>query len=89
MKDTRHNILTAIYDLLDPLGLPVYSIIPDNEPEPFIYLAEIDTQELPGKDFFVYGGTVAVELYTGTQEYTGSLETILQLMEADHKRESF
>lgn len=73
MQDPRLAMLTTLKFMLDPIGLPVYSVVPSNSAEPFIYIGEIETQQDVNKDHFQLSGTFNVELYTGSNAYTGSL----------------
>lgn len=78
MKDVRHSILYSLTNVLADVGLPVWSYVPNNTEEPYIFIGDIDTQQLGNKDEFRIGGTFSVELYTGSNEWKGSLETPLE-----------
>ncbi len=73
MKDIRTQFLKKIYKDLQGVGIPVYSVIPNNEPNPFIYIGDITSGEIANKSQFHTSGTVTVEMFTGTEVYVGSL----------------
>lgn len=77
MKDFNFDILEQIKLLLDPIGLPIYSDLPDNSDTPFILMLTPTTTELPVKSNFVSGGIVSIELYSGTREWAGTIAPIL------------
>lgn len=74
MIDVRLPIQTELVTLLTPIGIPVYSFVPSNEPNPFIYIGDIETEQLIDKSTFRNIGTVNIELFTGTKQWTSSLE---------------
>ena len=82
MRDSRREILKQLIILLEPIGLPVYSVVPDNVPHPFIYIGSIQTQQTLNKQNFEILGTVEVELFTGTNEWSGSLDVPLGYLES-------
>lgn len=73
MIDPRTDIMTQIVANLTPLGLPIYNIVPSNENKPFIFIGQVQLEQLPNKSKFYNGGTVDVILYTGSSDWTGSL----------------
>jgi hypothetical protein len=78
LKDHKTILLQKLVALLAPIGLPVLSIIPDSHPKPFIFIGEIESDQSGAKGNFVLTGGFVVELYTGSQEWTGSLEQPLK-----------
>ncbi len=82
MLDSRTEILKQLKVLLDPIGLPVYSVVPDNEPNPFIFIGGIESQQTQNKGLFETTGTAMIELYTGTREWIGSLDIPLGYLRA-------
>lgn len=77
MKDPKGKILTALTTLLTPVGLPVYSVIPDNTDSPFIYIGDIELNEIPNKSEFTNNGSVAIELYSGSSKWTDTIAPLL------------
>ena len=82
MKDPKFKILEQLKTLLDPIGLPVFSVIPDNEPDPFIYIGDIEAEETPNKSRFNNMGSVAIELYSGSEKWTDSIAPLLVYVNA-------
>ena len=74
MIDSRKAIQEQLVLLLSPIGIPVYSFVPSNEPNPFIYIGDMENEQLIDKTNFRTMGTVNVELFTGTKQWKGSLE---------------
>lgn len=77
MKDSRHSIYEQLFDLLKPVGVPTYSVIPNNIDKPFIYLGDIQFTEGQDKSGFLVTGFASIELYSGSNEWTGSLVPLL------------
>ena len=82
MRDSRSEILKQLKGLLDTIGLPVYSVVPDNHPAPFIFIGGIELQQTLNKEQFQTIGTVNIELYTGSNEWLGSLDAPLSYLAA-------
>ncbi len=78
MYDNRYNILAALVTRLTPIGLPVYSVVPQDMSQPYIYIGDLFFEEMPYKDGFLLGGTLTVELLTGSNEWLGSIEQPLK-----------
>ena len=76
MIDLRYEMMKALKTRLDfvDASLEVFSDIPDDYPNPFIYLGNIQYEEIQNKDNFLYRGIVTVELYTGTSKWIGSIK---------------
>ena len=90
MIDVWQPILKAIKTRLAPQVLPVYSFVPDNPPEPFIYIGEIETTRIPNKGRFELEGTVNVEAHWVTKDpkhsikdYLSDLSMIRHLLQPD------
>ena len=82
MIDSRKAIQEQLVLLLSPIGIPVYSFVPSNEPNPFIYIGDMENEQLIDKTNFRTMGTVSVELFTGTKQWTGSyLSQIKELLQ--------
>lgn len=74
MRDPRRELLTELVTVLTPIGLPVYSFVPDQTEEPYIFIGEVLQEENNvNKDDFNTINIFSVELYTGTNEWTDSL----------------
>ncbi len=78
MFDNRYDILAALVTRLTPIGLPVYSVVPQDMSQPYIYIGDLFFEELPDKDGFLLGGMLTVELLTGSNEWLGSIEQPLK-----------
>ncbi len=74
MQDNRFDILSALVEVLKPIGLQVYSYVPNDMTKPYIYIGDIFFEELPNKDAFRLLGYVTIELITGSNEWLGSLK---------------
>ena len=74
MIDPRKDIMTQLIANLTQIGLPVYNYVPSNEAKPFIFIGQVQLEQLPNKCDFRNGGTVDVILYTGSDGWVGSLE---------------
>lgn len=70
--------MKKLKEALDPLGIPVFSFVPSNQSGLFIYMGNISTYESQLKDDFLITGILNVTLYTGTNEWIGSLKEPLQ-----------
>ena len=77
MIDVWHPILKALKTRLAPQVLPVYSFVPDNPPEPFIYIGEIETTRIPNKYKFELQGTVNIEAHWVTKQPKHSIKEYL------------
>lgn len=77
MKDPRFKILEQLFNRLEPLDTPVYSVLPDNTAHPFIYIGDVQLSETQCKDQFTYEGFVTVELHGGSQIWVGSIAPLL------------
>ena len=73
MRDPRLDIMTTIVSLLEPMSLPVYTTVPNNEANPFIFLGPMNLSQAINKSEFQIIGTIDVELYTGSNSWIGSL----------------
>ena len=74
MQELRKEIQRQLTQVLAPIGLDVLSFVPDDHAKPFIYIGDIETQQMPNKSQFELQGTYNVELFTGTQSWVGSLD---------------
>lgn len=63
--------------MLIPVGIPIYSTLPDSSPNPFIFVGEIEVSEADMKSSFLLSASFVIELYTGTQDWTGSISQAL------------
>ena len=81
MIDIRKSILKALYSLLSTQSIPVYSLVPDNVGQPFIYIGEVISETYPVKCNFHRNGNVNVELYYELNEADGSLDTMLDKLQ--------
>lgn len=77
MEDNRYEILEALVDRLTPIGLPVYSVVPQDFTKPYIYIGDLFFETLDNKDAFLLGGVLTVELLTGSNEWIGSISVPL------------
>ena len=73
MRDPRLDIMSTIVSLLEPMSLPVYTTVPNNEANPFIFLGNVNLSQAINKSEFQITGTIDVELYTGSNSWVGSL----------------
>ena len=78
MKDYKSAILHRLYERLSGAPFKVHSVIPLNTDKPFIFIGEVQASEQMLKGRYKYSGSVIVELYTGTLEYTGSITKPLE-----------
>ena len=81
MKDPRYQLIKKVRELLLPIGLPVFSMIPANNHNPFIFVGGVTTTQLQNKSRFRIGGILTVELYTGTNAWTGSIVEPLEWLD--------
>jgi len=78
-KDPTKKILSALYQTLSGITeANTYSFVPSNKDKPYIYIGDIQLIEQK-VSCFVLSGTLTVELFTGTNRWTGSLETPLEI----------
>lgn len=63
MNDIREELLTYIYNALVPVGIPIYSVVPDNMEMPYIFIGNISTGQTVNKSEFRVQGFVNIELY--------------------------
>ncbi len=78
MKDIRITMLKEVISLLQPVGIEIYSVLPDGLSSPFFYIADITSYEVPNKSSFNIEGQVEIELFTGTNKWVGSLSEPLK-----------
>ena len=90
MIDVWQPILKALKTRLASQVLPVYSFVPDNPPEPFIYIGEIETTRIANKGRFELEGTVNIEAHWVTKDpkhsikdYLSDLSMIRYLLQPD------
>ena len=81
MIDIRKPILKALYSLLSTQSTPVYSLVPDNVGQPFIYIGEVISETYDVKCNFHRNGNVNVELFYELNEADGSLDTMLDKLQ--------
>lgn len=81
MKDIREPILRQLKLRLDPIGLPVKSFVPNNHKTPYIYIGGINTFQVQNKEAFELQGLITVELWSGTNEWKGSLKQPLKWLD--------
>ena len=75
-KDPTKAILKALFETLEPVGLPVYSFVPNDTSNPYIFIGDIQLNENQTACFIV-SGTFTVELYTGSNSWVNSLDVPL------------
>lgn len=81
MKDIREPILEQLVIRLKPIGLPVKSFVPNNHKTPYFYIGDIVTYETENKESFQIAGIFTVELWSGTNEWKGSLKQPLKWLD--------
>ncbi len=72
MVDNRTEILNALVTALTPVGLDIYSFVPNDMTKPYIYIGDLFFEELQNKDAARLRGIVTIELVTGTNAWIGS-----------------
>ncbi len=77
MRDPRFVILEQLNSKLSTLLIPVYSVIPDDTPTPFVYIGDIQLSEIQNKTHFQLGGFATIEVYSGTNAWVGSIAPLL------------
>lgn len=84
------QILKAVIDRLEPLGLPVYTTVPINAEYPHIHISEITASEDAVRDYFVYSGSVTVALHYKGQstDYALTLRDEMRLRLKRYKTDS-
>ncbi len=80
MKDPRYNIYEELVNTLSVVGTPAYTVIPSNSDKPFIYLGDIQFSEIQDKSGFLTEGFASIELYSGSNEWVGSIEPLLNTL---------
>ena len=80
LKDIRLPLSKTLYEMLTPVGIPVYNVIPTNVAEPFIYVGTIVTTDYKNKCTFIIDGTVDVEMHTGSNGWNGSMEQLYEYL---------
>jgi hypothetical protein len=78
MTDERQPIFEAITTLLDPMVVPVYSFVPANEDHPYIFIGELDTEQVENKSQFEIRGFINVIYFSGTNAPIDSYQTALK-----------
>ena len=63
MEDIRIQLMEWISQQLIPVGVPVYSVVPDDTNFPYIFIGNVSTEELQNKTNFRQQGFVNVEIY--------------------------
>ncbi len=80
LKDIRLPLSKTLYEMLTPIGIPVYNVLPTNVDEPFIYVGAIVTTDHPNKCEFITDGTVDIEMHTGSNGWNGSMEQLYEYL---------
>lgn len=81
MISIQKPILKALYSLLSTQSVPVYSLVPDDVSQPFIYIGDIVSEPYDTKCNFHRNGTVNVEVFYKLTEADGSLDAMLDTMQ--------
>ena len=80
MKDVRQTIYAAITALLEPMAIPSYSFVPSNEGTPFVFFELSALEQIENKSNFYQQGVLDVELFSGTNQSTASIQTYIDYM---------
>ena len=63
MEDVRKQLIGEIKSRLDVIGIPVFSVVPNDYTLPYIFIGNITTTEIENKSAFFIEGLVSIELY--------------------------
>lgn len=78
-KDPTKTILKSLYSTLSVIqDINVYSFVPNNKENPYIFIGDIQLTENKTSCFTI-SGTFTIELFTGTSGWTGSIEKPLDI----------
>lgn len=84
MKDPGDKVYTAVFTALDgnvtvgATTLPVYSFIPDNVNDGYVYLSEFEARENDAKDRFMWFGNLQIQIALPVVGPSGSRKELQQ-----------